>query len=110
MTQFTVLDWHLNGHVPDAYQHLGRIPLLFDPSGGEAWLQISDNYPAGFNPEPGDRGWMLTADDYLAYPGLPAAQPSAFAMLGQERLLVYPAGWLVIVQPKGDFTVVRIEP
>ena len=110
---FQVLDWHLNDRYPDAMQHLGRIPLLVDPNCADPiWLQVQDNYPQRWNPVLADERakWTLTADDYLIYPGLPPLAPVAMAWHGSERLLVYPAGWVVVAELGGDFTVARIEP
>lgn len=108
---FPVLDWHLNDNVVGAIDHLGRIPLIFNPSSPDpAWQQIKDNYPDGFNPEPPEKGWSLLGDDALLYPGLPPVMPSAMAWLRDQQLLVYPGGWLVIKELEGAFTVVRIMP
>lgn len=111
---FPVLDWHLNAQYGDeARTHLGRIPLLLDPNSADpVWLQVQNNYPQGWNPVLGDERskWTLTADDYLIYPGLPPIAPAAMAWLRSERVLVYPAGWVVVVTLDGDFTVVRIMP
>lgn len=110
-TRFPILDWHLNtAYGDEAMQHLGRIPLLLNPESADpVWLQIQTNYPEGWNPElPGK--WTLTADDYLIYPGLPPVAPAAMAWLRSERVLVYPAGWVVVVELGGEFTVARIEP
>lgn len=108
---FPVLDWHLNANVPSAYDHLGRIPLIFNPECADpAWQQITDNYPGGFNPEQDDRGWMFTEDEYLVRPPYPALEPSALAHLHDERILVYEGGWVVIAQRDGSYTVVEIEP
>jgi hypothetical protein len=54
--------------------------------------------------------WTLTGDDYLVYTGLPPIPPAAMAWHGSERILVYPAGWVVVVTLGGDFTVARIVP
>lgn len=106
-----ILDWHLNERVRDAQEHLGRIPILFDPECVDpAWLQVQTNYPQGWNPVMDREKWTLTADDYLIYPGLPPVAPSAMAWLRSERILVYPAGWVVVVELGGDFTVARIMP
>lgn len=111
---FPILDWHLNDQYGnDALTHLGRIPLLLDPNCADpVWLQVQENYPGGWNPVLGEeRGkWTLTADDYLIYPGLPPVAPAAMAWLRSERILVYPAGWLVVVELGGQFTVARIMP
>lgn len=108
---FPVLDWHLNTAYPDAAQHLGRIPLLLDPNYADpVWQQVQDNYPEGWNPVVASerQRWTLTADDYLIYSGLPPVAPVAMAWLRAERVLVYPAGWLVVVELGGDFTVARV--
>lgn len=109
-----VHDWYLNDQAyhPNAAQaYLGRIPLLINPESADpVWQQVQDNYPKGWNPElPGK--WTLTFDDYLIYPGLPPVAPAAMAIHRGERVLVYPAGWLVVVNDlNSEFTVVRIEP
>lgn len=112
---FPVLDWQFNTQYSeaDARQYLGRIPLLLDPNCADSvWLQVQTNYPQGWQPVIGDERskWTLTADDYLIYPGLPPVAPAAMAWLRSERVLVYPAGWVVVVDLKGDFTVARIMP
>lgn len=113
---FSVLDWHNNVRSyteADALTHLGRIPLLINPDCADPiWQQVQDNYPGGWQPVLGDdrKKWTLTADDYLVYPGLPPIAPVAMAWLRSEKILVYPAGWVVVVELGGDFTVARIMP
>jgi hypothetical protein len=113
---FPILDWHLNRNYKpaDARQHLGRIPLLINPDSPDPiYRQIEDNYPAGWQPVAGleREKWTLTFDDYLIYPGLPPLAPAAMAQHAGERVLVYPAGWVVVVNDlNGEFTVARIEP
>lgn len=111
---FPVHDWHLNAdYGSDARQHLGRIPLLVDPTSADPiWLQVQTNYPRGWNPVLGDERtkWTLTPEDYLLYPGLPPLAPAATAFHGDVQMLVYPAGWFVVVEPNQDFTLARIEP
>lgn len=113
-TIFPILDWHLNhGYMSLAEQHLGRIPLLINPQCNDpVWLQVQDNYPDGWNPVPAAERhkWTLTGDEYLIYLGLPPVAPAAMAWLRSEKILVYPAGWVVVVQLNGDFTVARILP
>lgn len=115
-TQFPVLDWHFNDRSykeAQCREFLGRIPLLLNPNSEDpVWQQIQDNYPGGWQPVLGDdrKKWTLTGDDYLVYPGLPPIAPAAMAWLRSERVLVYPAGWLVVVTLGGDFTVARVMP
>ena len=112
MTRFPPLDWHLSSlySEADAMQHLGRIPLLIDPTCLEpVWMQVQTNYPHGWHPEPPGL-FTFTADEYLIYPGLPPAAPAAMAEHHDERILVYPAGFVVVAQRSGAFTVARIEP
>lgn len=111
-----VLDWHHNTasySEADCKLYLGRIPILLDPDCADpVWLQVQTNYPGGWNPVLGDERdkWTFTADQYLIYPGLPPLAPAAMAWLRSEQVLVYPAGWLVVVDLEGSFTVARIEP
>lgn len=115
MSVFPILDWHINSNYPidESRAYLGRIPLLINPDCADpVWQQVQDNYPGGWNPVQGEERdkWSLFGDDYLKYPGLPAVAPAAMAWLRGEKILVYPAGWLVVVELNGDFTVARIEP
>lgn len=113
---FPILDWHINTQSyteADCHLHLGRIPLLLDPNCADpVWLQVQTNYPEGWLPVLGEERsrWTLTGDDYLIYPGLPPVAPAAMAWLHSERVLVYPAGWVVVVTLGGEFTVARIMP
>jgi hypothetical protein len=113
---FPILDWHYNTSsytMSDTLLHIGRIPLLLNPDSPDpVWQQVQDNYLGGWQPVLGDerKKWTLTADDYLIYPGLPAIAPAAMAWLRSERILVYPAGWVVVAELNGDFTVARIMP
>lgn len=112
MSQFQVLDWHLNAAIPDAYDHLGRIPLLIDPTCADpVWQQVQDNYPGGWQCVLGDQRtkWHLMGDDYLRYDGVAPIAPVAMAWLRDEKILVYPGGLVVVVEGL-DFTVARIEP
>lgn len=113
---FAILDWQLNANYTEAdvRLHLGRIPLLIDPNCNDpVWFQIQNNYPQGWQPilEEKERNkWTFTADDYLIYPGLPPLAPAAMAWHRSERILVYPAGWVVVTNLKGEFTVARVMP
>lgn len=110
---FPILDWHLNNQYGnEALTHLGRIPLLINPNCADpVWLQVQENYPEGWCPVMDREKWTLTADDYLIYPGLPPIAPAAMAWLRSERIMVYPAGWIVVTElGKDEFTVARIMP
>ena len=107
-----VLDWHTNTQYSEdeARLHLGRIPILIDPDSDDpVWLKFTANYERGWNPEPPGK-WSLMEDHYLLYPGLPPIAPAAMAYHRSEQVLVYPAGWVAIVQLDGAFTIGRIEP
>lgn len=112
---FSILDWHFNTQYKESEvrQHLGRIPLLLNPDCADpVWLQVQTNYPQGWQPVVGDdrSKWTLTGDDYLVCRPLPPIAPVAMAWHGPERVLVYPAGWMVVVTLGGDFTVARVMP
>jgi hypothetical protein len=116
MSPFPILDWRLNSQYSEAdgRLYLGRIPLLINPQCADpVWQQVQDNYPAGWQPVMGtDREkWHLMGDDYLRHDGLPPVAPVAMAYHQRERIIVYPAGWIVVVDDStGEFTVARIEP
>ncbi len=102
-----ILDWHLNDRYPDAVSRLGPIPGLITPASPDpAWKQFEANLY--WNPEPADSGWKLLGDDALIYPGLRPVMPVAMAWLRGEKILIYPAGWVVIAQLNGDFSICRM--
>lgn len=101
------LDWQLNTQYADAESHLGRLPSFIDGvSTAKTWEQITKH--TSWEPFlPGS--WELTADDYLIYASLPPLAPAAMAYHLGEKILVYPHGFVCIVQLNQDYTVARID-
>ena len=102
-----ILDWQVNeradpSHVaeflpaPQAYLDAASI----DP----VWLQLHDYW----NLYPPTAGFELSVEDYLLYPELPPLAPLAMAYHLGERVLVYPAGFIAVVQLNGDYTIGRL--
>lgn len=109
----TPLDWHLNDNYPGDEQRLalGRIPSYLTRDTADAlWMQLDERATSGWNPQiVKDMGWELSADECLIYKGLPPLPPVAYATHLGEKILVYPAGWVVIVQLGGKFSVARVS-
>lgn len=102
-----MLSWYINDRYPDAKQMLGIIPMLLSEYDlAPAWEQLRESL-GRWNPEPPGL-WTLAEDNALIHTGLPPVMPVATAMLRSERILIYPADWLVIVQPSGEYTVARL--
>ena len=60
-------------------------------------------------------GWQpiaaltLIAGECLKYPGDPPLWPIAETQLGDERIILYPASIVAIVQPDGSFEAARMD-
>ena len=103
------LDWHLNDRYPNPETYLGSIPTVLDALDPDPiYRQFDRRSPGGWWPELPDKGWQLTADDALLFPGLPPLMPAAHAWHLGEKVLVYPAGWVCVVQLGGSYTIARI--
>lgn len=105
-----ILDWNLNNaYGNEALTYLGPIPEYLSPDDNRpAYEQLEERSICGWHPEPPENGWMLLADDYVVYPGLRAMPPVAMAWLRDEKILVYPAGWICVVQRNGEFSIARM--
>lgn len=106
------LDWYLNeAYGPNAMTHLGNVHrYITSVSVLTAFEQIDKHSESGYNPQiVKGMGWELAADDYLIYKGLPPLAPAAHAYHLGDKVLVYPAGWVVICQLDGKFSVARVK-
>ena len=115
MIQFTFLR-------PDATEdHLGLIPAFFverDPR--PAVDQINERYAHGggwFDLKVGERWFTMDSGGVLRYPEDPPMPPLAEAMLHDcgtpehkgERILIYSAGFVAVVQGDNSFRVARLD-
>jgi hypothetical protein len=107
------LGWHENGnYLSDEVREAvgGLTTYLTSATTDPLWLQLDENSRSGWNPQlVADQGWELSADEHLIYPGLPPLAPAAYATHLGEKILVYPHGWVVIVQLGGAFSVARVS-
>lgn len=98
--------WMLPGQDPDAA--IGFLPeqvSLADPR--PAAVQFAENGPSGWMPLKGFSFDPTT--ERLSYPGDPPMYPIAGSQLRDEKILVYPMAWVVIVQPDGAFEACRLD-
>lgn len=112
-----ILDWHVNASAGvsqrDAIAALGFIPVfVFEADPRPAHEQFNERYIfGGWNPMLPSKhgGWKLDQNDYLHYPGDPPFAPFAYAMLRDEKIIVYPCSLVCIVQRDGSFSVARMD-
>src|SRR5262245_20742636 len=99
------LDWYLSDAYPHPEEHVGGLPRYLDQTSTDAlWLQLDEKTESGWNPQlVKEQGWELSADEFLISHGLPPLAPAAYAYHLGEKILVYPSGWVVIVQLGGKF-------
>ena len=92
-------------------EHLGLIPLfLSSEDTAPAREQFDANYAHGGGWLPMS-GWTLSDKLVLTYQDGedPPLSPLAAAKFNGELILVYPYGWVAIVQPDGTFEVSRMD-
>lgn len=102
---------HMRRNGYTAADMLGNIPAFLsaeDPAG--AVEQIDREYGPIGGGWRDVRGFALdVARGTLAYPGDPARQLIATAMLRDERILFFNGAWIAVVQPDGNFRVACID-
>lgn len=92
---------------PNAKDLLGFIPCFLDEQDARpAREQIADRYVAGWSLFPGFR---LGESMDLLYEGDPPLSPAAWTRLRDELIVVYPYGWVAIIQPDETFEVARCD-
>ena len=92
--------------------HLGYLPRLINETfPGKVAQQLAKNYAHGGGYIPFGRGqWEMDPKDHsLKYPGDPRLKPIASTKIRDEELYFYNHALLAIVQPDGDFVVVRVD-
>ena len=106
MTMWTILNG-ARGHPDDI---LGLLPMIFDSNDPRpAREQANERYAhgGGWNPQ---EGWELNPSNGNAmYPGDPPMWPLAMAELNDERLYLYPYGYVAVVQQDGGFEMCRMD-
>jgi hypothetical protein len=97
---------------PDAtLEHMGYIPNFLDDSDPRpAREQINERYSygGGWSPLVPNR-WMMLQGERLKYPDDPPLSPICELRLRDERLVLYPASIVAIIQPDGSFEVSRLD-
>lgn len=106
------LDWHINERC-DASLVRQFLPPLWQYTDGNSadplWLQIDERSQSGWQPYAPIAGFEMSVEDYLLYPEMPPLEPLAMAHHLGERILVYPAGFVAIVQLNGDYSIARVK-
>lgn len=93
----------------DRFDVLGMLDIMLwtsDPR--PAKEQLNERYAHGGGWRPLS-GWKLGKNDKIKYPGDPALTPVAHARLRDELVVLYPHGWVAIIQPDRSFEVSRMD-
>lgn len=105
------LDWHENISVAPTLVRQWLPPIAAytnADSSDPLWLQLQSTAEV-YAPLPASKLFQFAVDEYLCYPGLEPLAPVAYAAHLGERIFVYPAGFVVILQLNGDYTVARVS-
>ena len=89
--------------------HVGLIPSFLDEDDDRpAAAQFNERYAFGGGWHPQD-GFKLHKDASLKYPGDPPMKPLAMMKLRNEIIMIYPYGYVMILQPDGTFEASRMD-
>lgn len=89
---------------------VGFLPEFLD----ERWdkpaaAQLDMNYKHGGGWQP-FKGFQMDPNTHaISYPGDPDMHPLAVASLHNEKIFVYPSGWVAVVQPDESFEICRMD-
>jgi hypothetical protein len=89
-------------------EDIGFIPLWLDegdPRSAAQQLDAHYQHGGGWRPQ---EGFKLQGHK-LKYPGDPAMKPLAFTALRNEMVLIYPYGYVVVLQEDGSFEACRMD-
>lgn len=87
--------WMLNTMMDDANPECARDQLHASYAHGGGWHRFD--------------GFIMDDKRRLTYPGDPPQVPMAEAKLRDETIILYPHGWVAIVQPNGSYEVARMD-
>ncbi len=107
-----ILDWHVNERESAdlVAQFLPPVQRYLDAASADpVWLQLEEKSATGWNPYPPIAGFDLSMEDYLLFPELSPLAPLAMAYHLGERILVYPAGFIAVVQLNSNYSIARIS-
>jgi hypothetical protein len=69
--------------------------------------QFNERYVyGGWNPF---KGFTKDEKDGLHYPGDPVQKPISEILFRNERILLYPASWVCVIEPDGSWEVCRMD-
>lgn len=99
-------------HPQATPEHLGFLPeIISERYSGTVAEQLKTNYAHGGGYSPfGKKAWKFDPNDQsLKYPGDPRLRPIASTKIREEQIYFYDSAIMAIVQPDGEFDVVRVD-
>lgn len=100
---------------PMDFEVIGYLGLMLDDENPKpAREQFNDAYQHGGGWQPFE-GFKMAEDSSIQYgdPNEPDADPPyvpiARAKLRDEKIIMYPHGWVAIVQPDGTYEIARMD-
>lgn len=95
---------------PRAIERAGYIPGFLDPDDPRPVKdQINDSYKHGGGWRPFEGVKLDPTTRKLRYPGDPPMTPYLEIRFGDELVLIYPFGWVMIQQPDGTYEVAKVD-
>ena len=85
---------------------LGDMLNDLDPRSASEQFDANYQHGGGWRPF---KGFVLQGDGKLKFPGDPAYKPVATARLRDERITLYPYGWVMIQQTDGSYEISRMD-
>lgn len=96
-------------HPNATMAHLGFLPSFLrgdDPAPAGKQLDAGYKFAGGWRPQ---KGFKLTEDNSLHYPGDPPLRPVAEAKLRDETICFYDLAYVAVIQPDRSFEVCRMD-
>jgi len=93
----------------DMHDLVGFIPQMLsddDPMSARDQLDCGYQHGGGWS---AFSGFEMSNSGSLTYRGDQPLRPVAIGRLRDERIIVYPLGWVAVVQPDGAFEVSRMD-
>lgn len=103
MLDVFVLDAGVTAH------NVGFIPNWLsetDPRPAKEQLHEGYAHGGGWHPQ---EGFTMLEDGSMKYPDDPPLEPLALMMLREERIVIYPLGYVAIIQPDRSFEICRMD-
>lgn len=105
ITLFKVIKHHPKATIED----MGLVPMMLsehDPRSAKEQLDAGYQHGGGWHHF---NGFELRSDDSIKYPGDPVLKPIIEIRFRDERIIMYPHAWFMVMEPDRSFEICRMD-